>query len=360
VRVGFKDRLLDAETGLYFDAPESKAHSVAGNALALCFGLVEVENVPRVIELIRSRGMDCAPEFAPYVIEACFKAGEARLGYDLITFLDEAEAQVAPISLIIEYVAGLTPAEAGWERSAFAPRFPRDLESAKLSVPIQGGRATVRHVRNLSTALTLPPGVRVDADLSEGVSIMLKNSRSHADETLSETQWAQLESMDWRAQVGDDAAVWISVADQMLWYLQGNDVLFRARCASSASGVGSKMNSLQTPLGWHSVARKVGESAPWGQVFRARQATREVWQPGEDTSEDLVLTRILLLKGEESGKNKGGNVDSYARNIYIHGTNDEARIGTPSSHGCIRLTNDDVIEAFHYIPEDTLVLITKF
>ena len=69
---------------------------------------------------------------------------------------------------------------------------------------------------------------------------------------------------------------------------------------------------------------------------------------------------LTLTSSEPLDKNRGGDVDSYARNIYIHGTNDEARIGTPSSHGCIRLTNDDVIEAFRHIPEDTLVLITEF
>ena len=72
----------------------------------------------------------------------------------------------------------------------------------------------------------------------------------------------------------------------------------------------------------------------------------------------MVLSRILLLNGEESGLNKGGQVDSFARNIYIHGTNDEARIGVPSSHGCIRMLNDDVIEIYGMVGEGMLVLIT--
>ncbi|MCH8203614.1 MAG: L,D-transpeptidase family protein [Candidatus Hydrogenedentes bacterium] len=38
----------------------------------------------------------------------------------------------------------------------------------------------------------------------------------------------------------------------------------------------------------------------------------------------------------------------------------EARIGTPSSHGCIRLTNDDMIDAYQRIPKDAPVLITEF
>ena len=68
---------------------------------------------------------------------------------------------------------------------------------------------------------------------------------------------------------------------------------------------------------------------------------------------------MFLLDGLEPGKNKGGRVDSNARNIYIHGTNDEGRLGTPSSHGCIRLSNDDVLDVFDLVPEDTLVLITE-
>ncbi|MCH7909582.1 MAG: L,D-transpeptidase family protein [Candidatus Hydrogenedentes bacterium] len=360
LRIAFTERLLDAETGLFFDAPGSTAHSVAGNGLALCFGLVEPENVPNVIDLIRERGTDCAPEFAPYVVEACFKAGDPRLGYDMIGFLNGAATDGGPIYLIAEYVAGLRPRDAGWTRAAFAPRFPKGLEWAKMSVPLQGGRATVRYEHGLAAMLTLPPGLRVEVDAREGESVMLKNAVSHTKGKLSEEQWALLESEGWPARVGDNAAVWVSVSEQMLRYIQGSEVLYQARCASSASGVGALMNSLQTPTGWHSVVRKVGDSAPWGQVFRGRQPTHEIWQPGEDTTEDLVLTRILLLTGEEPGKNKGGDVDSYARNIYIHGTNDEARIGTPSSHGCIRLTNDDIIDAYQNIPEDTLVLITEF
>jgi lipoprotein-anchoring transpeptidase ErfK/SrfK len=71
------------------------------------------------------------------------------------------------------------------------------------------------------------------------------------------------------------------------------------------------------------------------------------------------LTRILVLDGLEPGKNKGGKVDSRARYIYVHGTNDEARIGMPASHGCVRLRNADVLEAFDLVQENALLLITE-
>jgi LysM repeat protein len=41
----------------------------------------------------------------------------------------------------------------------------------------------------------------------------------------------------------------------------------------------------------------------------------------------------------------------------IHGTNDKTSIGKPSSQGCIRLLNDDVIEVYDMIPEGTKAYI---
>ena len=72
---------------------------------------------------------------------------------------------------------------------------------------------------------------------------------------------------------------------------------------------------------------------------------------------DEITSRILSLKGEELGINKGSKIDSYARGIYIHGTSDEATIGRPASHGCIRMINQDVIKLFDNVQIGTKVLI---
>ena len=37
------------------------------------------------------------------------------------------------------------------------------------------------------------------------------------------------------------------------------------------------------------------------------------------------------------------------RFIYIHGTNEENLLGTPSSHGCVRIANEDIIELFNNV-----------
>lgn len=176
---------------------------------------------------------------------------------------------------------------------------------------------------------------------------------------LSEQQQAWLQAHDWSARVGDGVGAWVSVDEQIFRLVQGGRVLWEVPCSTAAKGTGSEANSFKTPLGWHVVKRKTGAGAPWGQVFRSGNATEQIWKPGQSTKEDLVLTRVLFLDGLEPGRNKGGNVDSYARKIYIHGTNDEARIGAPVSHGCVRLRNEDAIIAYDSIPEGTPVLITE-
>ena len=120
------------------------------------------------------------------------------------------------------------------------------------------------------------------------------------------------------------------------------------------------MNSFQTPLGEHIVSEKIGEDLPLGAVLKGRKWTKEVIVPIKDVidiPEDVITSRILWLDGVEQGINKGGDVDSKERFIYIHGTAEEGLIGKPASLGCIRMKNKDVIKLFNRVKENTKVLI---
>lgn len=99
-----------------------------------------------------------------------------------------------------------------------------------------------------------------------------------------------------------------------------------------------------------------------GGRFESRVYTGKTAPIYSDTTRSLtddVTSRILWLHGEESGINKGRRVDSFKRLIYIHGTSEEGRLGTPASHGCIRMKNEDVIELYSLVEEGTPVLILK-
>lgn len=198
----------------------------------------------------------------------------------------------------------------------------------------------------------------------EGVHVAVQTEPPCDSAELSEEDRAYLAASGWSERVGDGLGVWVCVERQTFYLIAEGRILWQAPCATAAAGTGQIEDSFQTPLGWHRIVEKVGEGAVWGQVFESRRPSNRVWKRGQDTVEDLVLTRILCLDGEEPGRNKGMNaqginVDSRARHIYVHGTNDEARVGTPSSHGCIRLRNDDIIAVFERIPAGTRLLISE-
>ena len=89
-----------------------------------------------------------------------------------------------------------------------------------------------------------------------------------------------------------------------------------------------------------------------GAVFKSRLPTGENGLGATD--DDLVLTRILWLEGDEEH-----NANTRDRYIYIHGTNHEAAIGQPASHGCVRMRNADVAELYDLTPPGTVVTITR-
>ena len=131
---------------------------------------------------------------------------------------------------------------------------------------------------------------------------------------------------------------------------------FRRRYVISTSrfGIGQGMNSHQTPLGLHRVAAKVGGGHPPGTVFKSRQPVGFTWQ---GQPEGAIVHRILWLEGLEPGWNRGGNVDTFRRYIYIHGFGDETALGRPLSRGCLHLGANDLIPLFDALPIGTLVWI---
>jgi lipoprotein-anchoring transpeptidase ErfK/SrfK len=154
----------------------------------------------------------------------------------------------------------------------------------------------------------------------------------------------------------------IQLAAQTLELLEGDRVLARYPVSTSARGAGEREGSEQTPRGLHEVRAKIGVGAPLGAVFVERRPTGELCTQERVRAEpgrDWVLTRILWLRGLERGRNRAGDRDSMRRFIYIHGTPHEDQIGTPASHGCIRMRNADVVELFDRVEPRTLVEIVE-
>lgn len=120
--------------------------------------------------------------------------------------------------------------------------------------------------------------------------------------------------------------------------------------STARNGVGERVNSYQTPRGWHKVCEKIGDGAEANTIIFRRKVTPWKYTAqlhAEYPNKDWILSRILWLCGEEPGKNQGGEVDSYDRAIYIHGAGEHVQWGVPTSLGCVRMQNGDVIELFN-------------
>lgn len=126
--------------------------------------------------------------------------------------------------------------------------------------------------------------------------------------------------------------------------------------STSRYGVGQVKDSNRTPLGLHRVARKAGGGWPIGTVLVNRQNVGLTWRGRPDAP---IAHRVLWLEGLEPGYNRGGNVDTFDRYIYVHGVGDETTLGRPASRGCIHVAAADLLPLYDRIPIGTLVWIAE-
>jgi len=154
----------------------------------------------------------------------------------------------------------------------------------------------------------------------------------------------------------------VSIDEQRLQLLAAGKVKMDVAVATASNGPGEIMHSECTPRGWHRVRAKIGDGVPENTVFTGRRPTGEIYSPvlrQEYPERDWMLTRLLWLCGLEPGMNRFGERDSMRRYIYIHGCPDEDTMGTPSSHGCVKMRNTEVIKLFDRVPAGTQVLIQE-
>ncbi len=162
--------------------------------------------------------------------------------------------------------------------------------------------------------------------------------------------------------MNQDKHIEINISKQTLILFEGNDVVKQYTISTAKSGPGEQMDSECTPRGKHLIREKIGAGCDANTVFVGREPTGELYLPElreQFPGRDWILTRILWLSGCEAGKNKGGNVDSYDRYIYIHGGPDDLAMGVPGSRGCVRMRNDDMIELFDLVETETGVNIVE-
>ena len=145
----------------------------------------------------------------------------------------------------------------------------------------------------------------------------------------------------------------VSVPDQKLALYRKGELVHLYDVSTSKYCLSTRNGSYGTPLGAHEVAKKIGGGQPMGMKFASRRPTGEIVQPNAP-GRDPIVSRILWLKGLESS-----NRNSFSRCIYIHGTAEEWKIGTPASYGCIRMRSKDVVDLYKTIGEGARVEIVN-
>ncbi len=161
---------------------------------------------------------------------------------------------------------------------------------------------------------------------------------------------------------GQVDALFVSIGQQRMTAYDGERLVSTHRISTALAGPGEQKNSGCTPRGKHYIRAKVGQGLPVNAVLRGRRWTGEICTAGvyaENPHRDWILTRILWLSGCELGHNRLGNVDTFQRYIYIHGTPELELLGQPVSHGCIRMDNHELIELFNQVAAGTLVHISE-
>jgi len=145
-------------------------------------------------------------------------------------------------------------------------------------------------------------------------------------------------------------SIHVSIRDQQLTVSDNGQPIRTYPISTSQFGIGTEEGSFKTPTGLFCVAKKIGGDVPSNTIFVGRVPL----DPSEahPSTEDLVMSRILWLDGLDEH-----NANTRNRFIYIHGTKHEDRIGTPASHGCVRMRNADVVELFELVDEGTPVVI---
>lgn len=155
---------------------------------------------------------------------------------------------------------------------------------------------------------------------------------------------------------------WILIlpSRQRLYGFEDGGLVFIYPVSTAKNGLGEREHSECTPRGWHAVHSVIGLDAPLNSIFVARKWTGECYTKALKEAypeRDFILTRIIRLEGLEPGFNQGGEVDTFSRYIYIHGTPEPMRLNYPASHGCIRMRNRDVMALAEWVQPHTPIYI---
>jgi lipoprotein-anchoring transpeptidase ErfK/SrfK len=223
---------------------------------------------------------------------------------------------------------------------------------------------------------------------------LVRNFRSRNDR-------AEFEAAKARADRATGYRIVVDIGDHQLWVIDGDDTLRTATVATAKNttlNYGSKSWRFETPRGVRTVLAKDTEPTwtppEWhyaevatenglrlrhierGQTIRLRDGTRllakgdevGVIQPGETEFVPLVLDEHVVFDGTlfippvgTKHRTVSGELGHYRLKLgdgyQIHGTPFKQSIGTSATHGCVRMTDEDIEWMYNNVPVGTKVYL---
>jgi lipoprotein-anchoring transpeptidase ErfK/SrfK len=223
---------------------------------------------------------------------------------------------------------------------------------------------------------------------------LVRNFRSRSDR-------AEYEAARARADRATGYRVVVDIGDHRLWVIDGTDTLRAATVATAKNttlSYGGKSWRFETPRGVRTVLAKDTEPTwtppEWhyaevatenglrlrqlqrGQVVYTRDGTRlmvkgdevGVIPPGETQFYPLVLDEHVVFDNTlyvppvgTKHRTVAGELGHYRLKLgdgyQIHGTPFQKSIGTSATHGCVRMTDEDIEWMYHNVPVGTKVYL---
>jgi lipoprotein-anchoring transpeptidase ErfK/SrfK len=223
---------------------------------------------------------------------------------------------------------------------------------------------------------------------------LVRNFRSRSDR-------AEYEAARARADRATGYRIVVDIGDHRLWVIDGTDTLRAATVATAKNttlSYGGKSWRFETPRGVRTVLAKDTEPTwtppEWhyaevatenglrlrqlqrGQVVYTRDGTRlmvkgdevGVIPPGETQFYPLVLDEHVVFDNTlyvppvgTKHRTVAGELGHYRLKLgdgyQIHGTPFQKSIGTSATHGCVRMTDEDIEWMYHNVPVGTKVYL---
>lgn len=184
-------------------------------------------------------------------------------------------------------------------------------------------------------------GLEIDS-ISTEKEIPIPESRK-----LNKTFSPELEVLKEHLETGDTATI-VDGYSQKMFIVEKTMFGFKFHqsftISTAEKGFGNKPHSQKTPTGLHQVRKNKMPKGELGSIIKGSRATKTLVKDvknANNKNKDKLTTAAIFIEGPDTPSSRG---------IALHGTNSENDLGKPKSHGCIRLSNKDILK-IHEITE---------